>query len=342
MYKEKPIDRMDTVRYVTAARVSSDKQELKSQMSEIGAWCDRHLNKRYVSHGDYSEKISTKVHWMKRKDGLMKIIGLAKAKKIDHVIFYSIFRLGRTPKDNHEIAEYLKECGVSMYFISENCYYGAGMTDGDTLIFSLMSSLAKMERDRKSRRAIRGHKEFLKQNPTKIWGQQPKIRGKKLEFFIELYNARKPISRPWDARRQKDDDGMTDAYSYREIAEVMKVNKSTISRYVLKLCRAGKIEPRSKSTKKTLADIEHISKDAMKHAITADIVAKRPTHIELYHEETGTTEVRAREHPMYLENGELHPSYADETLGMFGKVTKKIEEELETMEFMTPMSFMKR
>ena len=341
MYKEKPIDRMDTVRYVTCARVSDDKQDLKSQKMEIGAWCSRHLNKRYVSHGDFSETISTLKNWRKRKDGLMKIVGLAKARKIDHVIFYSIFRLGRTPSENHEIAEYLKECGVSMWFISENCYYGAGMTDGDTLIFSMMSSLAKMERDRKSRRAKRGHKKFLKNNPDKIWGQQPKLRGKTLEMFIELYNARKPISRPWDARRQKDGDGMTDAYSLREIADILKVNKSTISRYVARLCSEGKIEPRSKKIKQTLSDIKHISKEAAEHAAIADVHSKRPKYIEIYDEATDTTTMKPRETPMYLPSGELHPAYADETLGPFGQVTKEIEAKLDTMEFVTPMSFIR-
>lgn len=341
MYEKKGIDKLETVRFVTYARVSSDRQELQSQKDEIASWCKINTNSRWVSHGDFSEKVTTLKHWKKRKEGLMEIIGLAKARKIDHVICYSIFRLGRTEKENHEIAEYLRSWGVSMTFVSESCYYGDGSTDGDKLIFSIMSSLARIGRDRKSRRAKRGHKDWRKTNPDKIWGQQPKLRGKTLELFIELYNARKPISRAWDKRRQVDGDGMTDAYSYREIAEILKINKSTVGRYVARLVKAGKIVPRGKSTKKALDKIKHISKEAMEHARDAEIKPKRAKTIELWDEEKKEIVVMDREAPMYLENGELHPAYADETLGPFGKATKDIVDELGKMEFMTPMSFMK-
>jgi DNA-binding MarR family transcriptional regulator len=229
-----------------------------------------------------------------------------------------------------------------MTFISENCYYGAGSSDGDKLIFSIMSSLARIGRDRKSRRARRGHKDWRKTNPDKIWGQQPKLRGKKLELFIELYSARKPISRPWDKRRQADGDGMTDAYTYREIADILKINKSTVGRYVAKLVSAGKVLPRGKSTKKALDKIKHISKEAMEHARDAEIHSKRPTKIELWDEEKKEIVVVERAAPMYLEDGSLHPAYADETLGPFGKVTKDIVDELGKMEFMVPFASFKR
>ena len=55
------------------------------------------------------------------------------------------------------------------------------MTLSDEIVFALMSSLAKLERDRKSKRGKRGYAEFRRKNPDKIWGQQPKLRGKKLE-----------------------------------------------------------------------------------------------------------------------------------------------------------------
>jgi DNA invertase Pin-like site-specific DNA recombinase len=335
MYERKSIDELETVRYVTYARVSSDKQELESQKSEIASWCKIHHNSRYVSHGDFSEKVSTLKHWSKRKEGLMEIIGLAKARKIDHVVCYSIFRLGRTEKENHEIAEYLKTWGVSMTFVSENCYYGDGSSDGDKLVFSIMSSLARIGRDRKSRRAKRGHKDWRKCNPDKIWGQQPKLRGKTLEMFIELYNARKDISRSWDKRRTPDSDGTTNKYSYREMAEILKINKSTISRYVARLCEAGKIKPRSKTTAKSLDKIKHISEEARLHAMKAEIKPKRSKTIDLWDDEEKEIVTLSREAPMYLEDGTLHPAYADETLGMFGKVTKDLKAEFETMEFKT-------
>ena len=266
------------------------------------------------------------IHWKKRKDGLMTIIGLAKANKVDHVIFYSIYRLGRNPQENYEIAEFLKSCGVSMYFISESCYYGNGMTEGDNLIFAMMSSLAKMERDRKQRRGVRGYKNWRKNNPDKIWGNQPKLRGKTLELFIELYKARKTISRAWDKRRQVDEDGMTNAYSYREMAEVLKVTESTVCRYVKKMSEAGIIEPRKKQVKKV---VKHLNQEVADHADLNPIKSKRPKDVDVF----GV--VMQRETELYDSNGNLHPAYASEEAGPFGKVTKSMEKDLEKMEFIT-------
>ena len=332
MIEKTRTSRMEQVRFVTCARISDKKQDLASQVSEIKNFCDRELGKKYVQVGHFEECISTLKNWKKREDSVVKIINLAKSNKIDHVIFYSIFRLGRTPFENLEIAETLRNCGVSMYFISERVTYGDNMTLSDEIVFALMSSLAKLERDRKSKRGKRGYAEFRRKNPDKIWGQQPKLRGKKLELFIELYKATKPLARKRDKRRQLDASGLIPAYSYREIGEILKINKSTVSRYVMRLCEAGKIEPRTKRDAKKIEKISYISKEAAKHAESTSILPKRPKFVDL------GEEVIARETSMYDDDGNLHPAYESEEAGMFGAVTKKIKKELDTFEFMTAMA----
>jgi len=329
MFEKRRIDLLEQVRYVTSARISDPKQDIASQVAEIANYTDRELPAKYVNVGAFEDTISTLKNWRKRDDGLCKIINLAKSNKIDHVIFYSIFRLGRDPYENLEIAETLKAAGVSMYFISEHVYYGNNMTSADEIIFSLMSSLAKLERERKHRRGVRGYKEFRRANPDKIWGQQPKLRGKKLELFIEMYKATKPLSRKRDRNRQIGKSGLIPAYSYREIAEILKINKATVSRYVARLCKAGVLTARLKREAKSLEKIAHISKKAALHAEMTEVQPKRAKLIEIDGEPV------VRETSMYNEDGELHPAYKDETLGAFGKVTKIIKEELDTFEFMT-------
>ena len=329
MFERRRTEELEQVRYVTCARISDKKQDIDSQVSEIRAYCTREFSTKYISIGHFEDVITTLKNWRKRKDGMMKIINLAKSNKIDHVVFYSIFRLGRTPMENFEIAETLRKTGVSMYFVSEHVYYGDGMTAADEIIFSLMSSLAKLERDRKRRRGIRGYKEFRRKNPDKIWGQQPKIRGKKLELFIAMYEATKPLSRKRDKRRQLDASGLIPAYSYREIGDALNINKSTVSRYVMRLCQAGKIKPRTKREAKKMEEISHISKDEALKAEKIEIMPKRQKLIEI------DGEAVVRETSMFDEDGNLHPAYASEEAGPFGKVTKKISEELETFEFMT-------
>ena len=141
------------------------------------------------------------------------------------------------------------------------------------------------------------------------------------------------FSRKRDKRRQLDASGLIPAYSYREIGEILKINKSTVSRYVMRLCEAGKIEPRTKRDAKKIEKISYISKEAAKHAGSTAILPKRPKFVDL------GEEVIARETSMYDDDGNLHPAYESEEAGMFGAVTKKIKKELDTFEFMTAMAF---
>ena len=329
MFGKRKIDLLEQVRYVTCARISSPKQDLQSQVDSIEQYTANELQPKYVSVGHFEDTITTKKHWTKRKDGFMKVLNLAKAGKIDHVIFYSVFRLGRDPFENLEMARALSDEGVSMHFVSDHIYIGDGSNPTDEMFFLILSSMAKQERDRKQRRGIRGYQKWRKNNPDKIWGQQPKLRGKKLELFMEMYKAQKPISRPWDKRRQKSGDGMTWQFSYREMADILKINKATVGRYVKRLVNAGMLEPRTKEEKDKFTKIDHISPEAKAHAEATARIPRRPTTVEV------AGEVIERETSMFDEKGNLHPAYVDETLGPFSKVTKKIAEELDSFEFTT-------
>ena len=329
MFGKKKIDLLEQVRYVTCARISSPKQDLQSQIMCIESYTGKELPVKYVSVGHFQDTITTKKHWTKRKDGFMKVLNLAKAGKIDHAIFYSVYRLGRDPFENLEMAKALSDEGCSMYFVADHIYVGDGASPMDEMFFLLLSSLAKQERDRKQRRGIRGYQKWRKNNPDKIWGQQPKLRGKKLELFMEMYKAKKPISRPWDKRRQADGDGMTWQFSYREMGDILKINKATVGRYVKKLVNQGMLEPRTKEEKDKFAKIDHISPEAKAHSEATARILRRPTTVEV------AGEIIDRETSMFDEKGNLHPAYADETLGPFSKVTKEITKELESLEFMT-------
>jgi len=331
MFEKRRIDKLDSVRYVTCARISSPKQDLASQVSEIKGWCNKVAPRNFVSKGHFEECISTMKNWRMRKDSMLKIMGLAKGNQIDHVIFYSIFRLGRSQLENHEIAEELRQCGVSMFFVRENVYYGDGATQADKIIFSLMSSLAEIDRDRKVDQGVRGYRQWRKKNPDKIWGTQPKVRGKKLELLIAMYEAEKPISRPWDKRRQPSSTGMTAKFSYRQMAEVLKIDKTTVGRYIKNMVRTGQMKPRQCDAAKFehLLEQVHISPEVKKHA--EDMLVKG-TKRKKFVDVDG--EAITREVDIYMENGEMHPSYADDTLGPFSKPLNDVESE-DTMEFMT-------
>ena len=326
---------MEQVRYATLARISSPKQDLSSQVSEIRRYCKANLAEKYVQITHKEEIISTLKNWRKRKDGFMEILNLAKANKIDYVIMYSVYRLGRTPYENYEMAKALNECGVQLYFVRDNVYVGDGESPMDKMFFAMLSCQAEAERDIKVDRGQRGYKNWRKNYPDKIWGQQPKIRGKKLELFIAMYNAKKPISRAWDKRRQPDESGETFKFSYREIGEAMGINKSTVGRYVKRLINAGQVEPRTKEDGERYKKMDYISEEARMHAERTAIKPKRPEFVDIEIDDKGTTGTIARETAMYDEDGNLHPAYADDTLGPFSKATKAIEEELDSFKFTT-------
>ena len=168
-----------------------------------------------------------------------------------------------------------------------------------------------------------------------IWGQQPKLRGEKLKLFIAMYQAKKPLSRPWDKRRQADESGETFKFSYREIAEAMNINKSTVGRYVKRLIGAGQVEPRTKSEGERYKKMDYISEEARIHAEKTAIIPKRPKYVDIEIDDKGTTGTIARETSMFDDEGNLHPAYADETLGPFSKATKEIEKELDSFNYQT-------
>jgi DNA invertase Pin-like site-specific DNA recombinase len=332
------LDSKEKIRWASYARVSSNKQELESQENEMSEYTDNYFGKKYVSKGHESDIVSTMKHWTTR-DGVSKLLGMCRANQIDLVVFYSVHRMGRDPIENYEIAEAFKDAGVGAFYITEQLYYGVGMSDMDEVMFAMMSGLAKVERNRKSRRAKRGYKKWRSHNPDKIWGQQPKLRGKKLELMIAIYKELRPISRPWDKGRGKGSstapEGMTFKYSYREMEEILGVTKTTIQRMVKKLVNQGILEPRNVDMARW-KKVTHLSKKAAESADDEKATFKEGGFV------TYGGEVIDRETPIFDKDGEMHPVYAsNEELGPFSKptgidlhtVSKDIAKELDKMEF---------
>ena len=316
------IEKAEKVRILTYARISSAKQSLEAQEEELRHHCDTvryTAGSKYVSAGHESDIITTKKHWHER-EGIMKVMGRAKGNQCDLVIFTSITRLGRTEVENYEIAEALNKAGVVCYFISENIYFGDGSAESDRIVFGIMSSLARAEREKKARRARRGYKKWKANNPDKVWGQQPKVRGETLRLMMALYKEKVPISRPWDAKRQKADteagEGMKWKYSYRDMEKILGIHRSTIQRMVKKLVHEGALEPRCRSMARW-SKVTHISSKA---AATAGASEK-------YKDKGFVTydgEQYDRETKVFDKDGNMHPVYAsNEELGPMSKPTGK-------------------
>ena len=87
---------------------------------------------------------------MSERDGLKKLIDLARSKKIDKVVISEISRLGRKVSDGIKIIDELSECGVSIYI--RNIGMETLLSDGKVnymfkpILLTLMG-FAEMERE---------------------------------------------------------------------------------------------------------------------------------------------------------------------------------------------------
>ena len=97
------------------ARVSTNKQETARQLSELQAVAQ---GKGWAVVEVCEETISGRASATERT-GLQRVIALAKAGQVKKVMVHEISRVGRKSSVVHKFVETLEECGVSLYWHSQ-------------------------------------------------------------------------------------------------------------------------------------------------------------------------------------------------------------------------------
>jgi DNA invertase Pin-like site-specific DNA recombinase len=178
------------------ARVSTHEQNLDLQLDALHqAGCEV----------IYQEKISGK---NSNRPELQKM--MAHLRKGDHVIVWKLDRIGRSIKDLLEIMEQLKTAGVD--FISMHNQIDTTTPTG-RFTFNLFAALAEFEREMIVERTKAGLAAARARGNTP--GRRPGLSESAQKAATRAYNLYAKSNMPVD-----------------EIAELMKISKSTLYRYI--------------------------------------------------------------------------------------------------------------
>jgi site-specific DNA recombinase len=160
----------EMTRAVGYIRVSTEEQSregisLGMQVAKIRAYCE--LNDLDVA-GIYGDPgISGKT--VKARPGIQAVLHLAKSKKIDAVVTYSLSRLARNTIQCLEMAQLMDKAGVALHSISEKLDTQSAL---GRFFFTLTASLAEMERALISERTVAALAQ-KRLNGEKIGGSVP-------------------------------------------------------------------------------------------------------------------------------------------------------------------------
>jgi DNA invertase Pin-like site-specific DNA recombinase len=151
-------------------RVSTEEQSregvsLDMQVTKIRAYCDLNDMDLVGIYGDPG--ISAKS--IKTRPGLLTVLHLVKARKIDAVVVFKLDRLARNTIEALEMAQIMDRAGCALHSISEKLDTQNAL---GRFFFTLTASLAEMERNVIAERttAALAHK---KANGEKLGGECP-------------------------------------------------------------------------------------------------------------------------------------------------------------------------
>lgn len=192
-------------------RVSSKSQEYDRQIFELSEYAK---NKGYNIVSVISEKI-TGSRKNKDREGIVRLLELARKKKISKVLVHEVSRIGRNSPETSKLMEELSELGVSIYtmhFNLETLNPDGSKNPLSHLIFGILKELASYERELNSYR-IRSGQEAAKKKGIHI--------GR---------NAGTESTKAFLKKHRKVIDLLKDNISIRNIAKITKVSSPTIQK----------------------------------------------------------------------------------------------------------------
>jgi len=138
------------IRAVGYVRVSTEDQaregiSVKMQRKKIGAYCQ--LNDLFLMGFFEDEGISAKS--ISNRPGLQKLLKMVDRKETDAVVIYKLDRMFRNTVDALTTAQHFEHQGIAMHSITEKLDTKSAI---GKFFFSLMASLAEMERNQISER----------------------------------------------------------------------------------------------------------------------------------------------------------------------------------------------
>jgi len=173
---------MTKIAIYTRVSKADGSQDVERQVTELREFAKK---EEWQIVEEITESISgTKTN----REGIKKIINLARANRIQKVLIHEVSRLGRNLADAVNTVEELKRCKVSVFSFKERqetldanfeyTFYG-------NIIFSLMAGFAAQERQTISFRIKSGLK--LAKQKGKKFGRPPKEKIKGEDEVIKLY-----------------------------------------------------------------------------------------------------------------------------------------------------------
>lgn len=157
---------MKTVLYI---RVSTGKQELENQEKALKEYCN---NKGYDLLHVFKDVISGKE---KSRPGFDQLFNYARKKLFEHVLFWDISRFSRagTLYTLQRLKE-LENLGISWESFQEPYFNSAG--EFKDVVISIMSTLAKIEREKISERTKAGLRASKKRHLIGKRGKDKRLR----------------------------------------------------------------------------------------------------------------------------------------------------------------------
>lgn len=191
-------------------RVSTNRQDYTRQINDLKKEAERQKLKIVKVIKEKQSGTSKR----KERQGIQELLQLASSGQIDKVLTTEVSRLGRSTGDNLQLLDELTEMGVSIYAldVGMDTLQNGKRTMVAEILFAVLSSLARQERERLSERIISGLEEARRK------GKQLG-RPKGLQKPVEQMKEYKAISR--NLRQNK---------SIRDVAAICGVSAAHVQK----------------------------------------------------------------------------------------------------------------
>lgn len=181
-------------------RVSTEKQELDNQLRDLEEYCKK---QNWKIHKVYSDVVTGKETKEERRPGFTSLFADAHKKKFDVVLFWELSRFSRagTLYTLQKLTE-LRNLGID--WVSYQEPYISSLGQFSDIIISVMSTLAKIEREKISERTKAGLRRAIAQG--KKLGR-PRIPAEDRVKVLEMLNK---------------------GFGVREIARTLRISPATV------------------------------------------------------------------------------------------------------------------
>lgn len=192
-------------------RVSSKTQDFQRQISDLTAYAEKH---NYQIIEVISEKISATKKKNEERQGVTRLLELARSKQITKVLASEVSRIGRRPSEILKLIEELTELKISLFISNyglETLLPSGKSNPAASLIIMVLADVARMETETLSERIISGQEE-AKRNGKKLGRKEGSTKTK--ETILREYAK---VVRDLEA-----------GISIRKVAKIHGISTSTV------------------------------------------------------------------------------------------------------------------